>query len=74
MTWLICRTKFGSFDDPADKFLENETGEWVPLERATRFNSRKFLLPRGHGAVFITEKDAKRLVDGKIRLEVTSKK
>jgi hypothetical protein len=71
MAWVICRTKFGPFDDRKKMFFDNEQLAWVELHEATRFDSRKFVLPRGYGAVFLSEKDAQKVVEGKMRLEVT---
>jgi hypothetical protein len=31
-------------------------------------------LPRGHGAVFLSEEDARKVAEGKIRLEVKKSK
>jgi len=70
MPWVICRTLFGSFDDRKKMFFDNDSLDWVELDRATRFSSRKFVLPRGYGAVFLSEDDAQKVASGKLRMEV----
>lgn len=73
MAWVIARTQFGPLDDKKRMFLENEKAEWVELEFATRFDSCKFVLPMGVGAVFVSEEDASKIVAGKSRLILKKK-
>jgi hypothetical protein len=68
--WVICRTKLGPFDESKDLFWENEKERWVPLSEATRFSSTKFLLPVGHGAVWLKEKDAEKYIRGGFKIVV----